>query len=259
MAPQAAAENSALVGLDRIEAAQVWEAVGRLDAPNGGFCTAALIAPDLILTAAHCTLSPHDGTPYKPQDLTFRAGLRDGRAQAERRVVQIARLDAYLDAASSTTQKIGADVALLRLGQPIRSHVISPFAVHDGRVPGGPVSVVSYGKGRAERPSLQKVCQVVNNGEGLVVMDCDVTFGSSGSPVFVSEDGRYRIVSVVSGTAQVGGTRRTMGMALPDNIKALKQIMYVNTPRPISKVTRLRVGENKGNLGAKFVRAQPSE
>lgn len=253
------AQNTPLVDLDRIETAQVWEAVGRLDAPNGGFCTATLIAPDLVLTAAHCTFSARNSTPYLPRDLTFRAGLRDGRAQAERRIVQIARLDAYRAIESTASEKISADVALLRLGQPIRTHVISPFVVHQGRVPHGVVSVVSYGEDRAERPSLQKKCQVVDQGQGLVVMDCDVTFGSSGSPVFVSENGRYRIASVISGTARVGGTRRTMGMELPAKIEALKQTMYVNTPRPIAKVTRLRVGTKRENLGAKFVRPKPAE
>ena len=31
-----------------------WEAVGRLDQEGVGFCTGTLIAPDLVLTAAHC-------------------------------------------------------------------------------------------------------------------------------------------------------------------------------------------------------------
>ena len=33
-----------------------WEAVGRLDLAGRGFCTGALISPDLVLTAAHCLL-----------------------------------------------------------------------------------------------------------------------------------------------------------------------------------------------------------
>ncbi|MGJ8546256.1 MAG: trypsin-like serine peptidase [Sulfitobacter sp.] len=257
-ASAAAGQNTNLVGLDRIETAQVWEAVGRLDVADAGFCTATLIAPDLVLTAAHCTFRPDDKTPLSARDLTFRAGLRDGRAQAERRVVQIARLEKYTDPDASTSERIGADVALLRLGQPISSHVISPFIVHEGRVPRGAVSVVSYGQGREERPSLQKVCQVIKQGSGLVVMDCDVTFGSSGAPVFVNDQGRYRIASVISGTARVGETRHTMGMALPERIEQLKQAMYVNTPRPAAKVTRLGLGANKDALGAKFIRVKPA-
>ena len=34
--------------------ADAWEAVGRLDIGGTGFCTGALIAPRLVLTAAHC-------------------------------------------------------------------------------------------------------------------------------------------------------------------------------------------------------------
>ena len=40
---------------------QGWEAVGRLNFGREGFCTAALITSDVVLTAAHCLFDPQTG------------------------------------------------------------------------------------------------------------------------------------------------------------------------------------------------------
>ena len=49
----ALAQDTDLKRLDSGADAAGWEAVGRLNIGGTGFCTGALIAPDLVLTAAH--------------------------------------------------------------------------------------------------------------------------------------------------------------------------------------------------------------
>ena len=254
----ALAQSKALVGLDRIEKASPWTAVGRLDMDDGGFCTATLIAPDLVLTAAHCTFEPDSDRPRPPREMTFRAGFRNGLVQSERRVIQIARPTNYTPKDESTSRHISTDVALLRLARPIGSHVIAPFAVYEGRLSEGPVDVVSYGQGREEIPSLQRECNVLAGQRDLVMMDCNVTFGSSGAPVFRREGERVRIASIISGTAMLDGARRTFGMALPAVITQLKAQMHAEGPAPVAKVRRIEVGGGKAGTGAKFVRADGS-
>lgn len=249
----ALAQNAPLQGLDRIEKAEPWEAVGRLDSDTG-FCTATLIAPDLVLTAAHCTYAPRSGQPTAPGDLTFRAGFRNGKAQAVRKVVQIARAAGYVHNGPDHGAKVRTDVALLRLATPIASHIIDPFIVEPRPVTSGPVTVVSYGQGRSEVPSLQRECQVKGTFGGIVAMDCDVTFGSSGAPVFLRTLDKVRIASVISGIASVGGDRHTVGMALPKIVSDLKADLRANGPAPVAKVRRIGVG-NRSNTGAKFVTA----
>jgi len=89
-------------------------------------------------------------------------------------------------------------------------------------------------------------------------MDCNVTFGSSGAPVFTHLNGRGQIVSVISGMGHFGSRRAAFGMELPGVLADLKQQMRANAPRPTAKVRRLTVGAGKSTLGAKFVRPNGS-
>ena len=68
--------------------------------------------------------------------------------------------------------------------QPIPSSVISPFVVARPSN-GDAVSVVSYAEGREEALSWQRACRVTGRyQDGILGFDCDVSFGSSGAPVF---------------------------------------------------------------------------
>ena len=81
------ADNTNLKKLERQNKARGWQAVGRLDIANSGFCSGTLIASDLVLTAAHCVYNRTTGVAYTPKDFVFRAGLREGKSAAERRIV----------------------------------------------------------------------------------------------------------------------------------------------------------------------------
>ncbi|QUJ76403.1 trypsin-like peptidase domain-containing protein [Sulfitobacter albidus] len=243
--------QEALVGLDRDERLRPWRAVGKVEIANQGYCTGTLIAPDTVLTAAHCTYDAA-GAPFAAGIVTFRAGLRGSAAEAERRVTQIVRAEGFEHTGPKTLNRIAADVALLRLERPIASHVIAPFAIEPRALNGGEVSVVSYGQGRDALPSLQLTCGVLGQMRDVVVMDCDTTFGSSGAPVFRRDGERFRIASIVSGSARFDGVRRTTGMALPATVRRLQARMIAEKPRVVPTIRRIGVGERPSG-GAKFI------
>ena len=206
--------SSPLDSLDRRDEMLSWEGIGRLDSPTG-FCTATLIAQDLVLTAAHCVSDLTSTT-----GLVFRAGYHNGRALSERRVTRIAVADAYPGGGDGrlNAEKVQNDVALLQLETPITSAEADPFLVHTQAVSSGRVSVLSYGRGRAATLSRQAQCNITDRyAGGILAFDCDVTFGSSGAPVFLEELGRIRIVSIISGS----GDGTAYGMSLPQHVAAL--------------------------------------
>ena len=76
--------DSGLKRLDTGDASRGWLAVGRLDIDGRGFCTGALIAPDLVLTAAHCLYDKPPANRFDHARIEFLAGWRNGRAGAYR-------------------------------------------------------------------------------------------------------------------------------------------------------------------------------
>jgi protease YdgD len=135
---------------------------------------------------------------------------------------------------------------------------MDPFALHTDVVKNGPVSVVSYGRGRADAQSRQRECQMTDRQSDVLVFDCEVTFGSSGAPVFSHLNGRGRVISVISGMAQIRGKKVALGMYLPPLIAQLKAKLrstaFTSSIAPAPKVRRLGVGAPRSNTGAKFIK-----
>lgn len=212
--------NSGLEELRSREDLRGFEPVGRVDVEGDGFCTGALIAPDLVLTAGHCVLK-RDGNPVDAGDITFRAGLSYGSALVEAKVARTIVDPGYRRLEPAPPEVIQRDVALLQLAEPIPTSVIAPFVVARPS-DGDEVSVVSYAAGREEALSWQRLCHVIGRRERLIAFDCDVTFGSSGAPVLDRSGYRPRIVSIISAGATDNGMPVAVGMELPELVDRLK-------------------------------------
>jgi len=194
-----------------------WRAVGRLDMGRAGFCTVTLIAPDRVLTAAHCLVDRVSGRAHPVAELRVGLGLRDDRPMVSRRVraIQTLTRPGGPGPEGGALAQVLADLAILQLDEPVRPAQISAIA-HvagtgaDGRASGFDVadaqvlSVVSFAQGRSREAALQDDCILIQReGTGALVLDCNVDHGASGAPVLDIRPDGPRIVAVISARAEV--------------------------------------------------------
>lgn len=251
----AQAQTTGLQELSTGNDARGWEAVGRLDIGGKGFCTGALIAPDLVLTAAHC-MYDKDGGEIDPSRIEFLAGLRGGRPAASRFVRTAVIHPSYAYSADVSPDLVRYDVALLQLDRSIRSTRIVPFEISTSMRRGTEVGVVSYAKDREDTLSLQETCNVLGEQDSVLILDCNVNFGSSGAPIFRNENGVPRLVSVVSAMAEIDGEKVALGMNLAEPIAVLRLALEERRgsfSTPPSTARMIRQGE-RADTGALFVR-----
>ena len=227
-----------------------FEAVGRLNMAGTGFCTATLIAPDRVLTAAHCLFDRATGERIPENRLEFLAGWRTGRAEAIRAVTRTAIWPGFDMTAAAALDAVAEDLAVLHLDRPVRTTSIQPIGMSDVMVGrGDAVTVVSYARDRAESPAIQETCHVLDQRrDGVSVFSCDIDYGASGSPVLARVGDGLGIVSVISARVEGSEGPLSLGMQLGGRVAALMSALdeQVTSPRA--------PGPQGARTSARFVR-----
>lgn len=250
----AMAEESALKSLQTANDSRGWDAVGRLNLGTKGFCTGALIGPNLVLTAAHCLFDKETGARIGIEDLEFLAGWRNGRAAAYRGVRRAVAHPDYVYSGAEKLARVAFDLALIELDQPIQLPSIQPFETDTLPGQGAEVGVVSYAQGRAEAPSLQQVCHVLGYQPDVLVLSCNVDFGSSGAPIFTIKEGVARVVSVVSAKAEIEGEPVALGTDLEGPLTTLRAELAAQDAAGTRGTPSVRVLSGNQSGGAKFIK-----
>ena len=246
-AAEARDTRSGVIGTDDrriVDAAEApWSAIGQVNVTRYrrlSQCTGTLVAPDRVMTAAHCVTDARTGKPVPLHAIHFLTGVFGARwkehAQPKCVVLPERRRQRAVSRPKRPPegQPLGSfadDFALLILDRSLKAEPV-PLADDTGADGDpGPLHHAAFAGDRRYRLTAHLGCALrAWTRDGLWLTDCDTYRAGSGGPVLVEGGNGYRLAAVMVGIAA-----KRFTVAVPSVIwaeTAKRGRCPANEPRP---------------------------
>jgi protease YdgD len=173
-----------------------WNAIAKVQSNIGEHCSGVLIAPTVVLTAAHCLYNPRTRALLQPVSLHVLFGYERDRYRWHRLVTRVS-VGPGFDGTTGRPQP--GDWARLELSEAVP---VMPLPLFYGSVgPGTEVALAGYNQDRAQLLVADLACRVLHlatlsGGATFLFHDCAATRGTSGAPLLTKRDGGWIVIAI---------------------------------------------------------------
>lgn len=183
-------ERSAFDKRHRVDVRQPpWLILGRLQTELGTRCTAFLIAPNVVMTAAHCLWLEESGNYVRPHSVHFLRAYHRGHYAAEARAIHVIVAPGFDPTRAIATAQ--ADRATVILEHPMVASADIPPVLAPRE--GDHAAIVGYEQDVPEVARGDLTCRITGILGRLIRHDCVTTHGASGAPIMILRDGKWAI------------------------------------------------------------------
>jgi protease YdgD len=200
-----------------------WSSVGRLNFAGHGFCTATLVAPAMVATAAHCLFNPRNAQRWPPEEIHFLAGWHRETYLSHSRGRALFVSDDFTLVASPGSEVLEKDLALIALRPAATGAALKPAFLSVEEALETDFLHASYSRDRPYMLSVQDSCQVLKANRRLWLTDCDTNHGGSGAPLLVRRGGEVLIAGIMVAYAAHEGD--TVSVVVPLSSPAISEVL----------------------------------